>query len=114
MIAASCVDVMCNCYGSHVLRSLLCLCKGVQLDKSEYYFSKSATVLAERLNLKEFPSKKHDAANFQSGFPNLLKLLVSEMLKHARKCIKTLQLNPFSSLVFQACFPIYLVTFFVD
>lgn len=105
VIAANSVDVMCNCHGSHVLRSLLCLCKGVPLDKSRFYLSKSTTVLAERLNSKEFPSKKDDAANFQSGFPNLLNLLVSEMLKHARKCIKALQVDTFSSLVFQACFP---------
>ncbi|KAK7338199.1 hypothetical protein VNO77_18801 [Canavalia gladiata] len=101
VIAAHSVDVMCNCYGSHVLRSLLCLCKGVLSDRSGYYFSKSATVLAERLNLKEYPSKKDDAASFQPGFPNLLKLLVSNMLKHARNFVKTLQVDQFSSLVFQ-------------
>ncbi|XP_019440483.1 PREDICTED: pumilio homolog 23 [Lupinus angustifolius] len=101
VIGANSVDVMCNCHGSHVLRSLLCLCKGVQPQNSGYYFSKSTTVLAERLNLKEIPSKKDDGTNFQSGFPDLLKLLVSEMLKHARKWIKTLQVDQFSSLVFQ-------------
>ncbi|MED6204748.1 hypothetical protein PIB30_011720 [Stylosanthes scabra] len=95
----SSVEVMRNCHGSHVIRTLLCLCKGVPLDKSEYYFSKSTTVLAGRLNLSV--SKKHDATNFQSGFPNLLKLLVLEMLKNAGKSIKTLQVDPFSSLVFQ-------------
>lgn len=105
MIAANSVDVMCNCYGSHVLRSLLCLCKGVQLDKFGYYVSKLATNLAERLNLKTFPSKEDDAASFQPGFPHLLKFLVSEMLKHARKFIKILQVDQFSSLVLQACFP---------
>ncbi|TKY61158.1 Pumilio-like 23 [Spatholobus suberectus] len=101
VIAANSVDVMCNCYGSHVLRTLLCLCRGVPLDKSGYYLSKSTTVLAERLNLKEFPSKKDNATNFQPGFLNLLKSLVSEMLNHAKKCIKTLQVDQFSSLVFQ-------------
>ncbi|XP_047158395.1 pumilio homolog 23 [Vigna umbellata] len=100
VIAANSVDVMCNCYGSHVLRTLLCLCRGVPLDKSGYYLSKSTTLLAERLNSKEF-SKKDDATNFQPGFPNLLKVLVSDMLKHAKKCIKTLQVDQFSSLVFQ-------------
>lgn len=101
VIAANSVDVMCNCYGSHVLRTLLCLCRGVPLDKSGYYLSKSTTVLAERLNSKEFPSKKDDATNFQPGFPNLLKSLVSEMLKQAKKCIRSLQVDQFSSLVFQ-------------
>ncbi|RZC22629.1 Pumilio-like 23 isoform B [Glycine soja] len=101
VIAANSVDVMCNCYGSHVLRTLLCLCRGVPLDKSGYYLSKSTTVLADRLNSKEFSSKKYDATNFQPGFPNLLKSLVSDMLKHAKKCIKILQVDQFSSLVFQ-------------
>ncbi|CAJ1976064.1 unnamed protein product [Sphenostylis stenocarpa] len=100
VIAANSVNVMCDCYGSHVLRTLLCLCRGVPLDKSGYYLSKSNTVLAERLNSKEF-SNKDVATNFQPGFPNLLKLLVSDTLKHAKKCIKTLQVDQFSSLVFQ-------------
>lgn len=100
VIAANSVDVMCNCYGSHVLRTLLCLCRGVPLDKSAYYLSKSTTLLAERLNSKEF-SKKDDETNFEPGFPNLLKVLVSDMLKHAKKRIKTLQVDQFSSLVFQ-------------
>lgn len=95
---------MCNCYGSHVLRTLLCLCRGVPLDKCGYYLSKSTTLLAERLNSKEF-SKKDDATNFLPGFPNLLKVLVSDMLKHAKKYIKTLQVDQFSSLVFQVSFP---------
>ncbi|QCE13394.1 nucleolar protein 9 [Vigna unguiculata] len=100
VIAANSVDVMCNCYGSHVLRTLLCLCRGVPLDKCGYYLSKSTTLLAERLNSKEF-SKKDDATNFQPGFPNLLKVLVSDILKHAKKYIKILQVDQFSSLVFQ-------------
>ena len=95
---------MSNCYGSHVLRSLLCLCKGVQLDKSEYYVSKPATALAERLSSKAFPSKSANITNFQSGFPNLLKFLVSEMLKHTKKHIMTMQVDQYSSLVLQACF----------
>ncbi|GAU46980.1 hypothetical protein TSUD_190170 [Trifolium subterraneum] len=98
VIAANSVDVMCNCYGSHVLRTLLCLCKGVPLDKSGFYLSKSTTALAERLNFKQFSSNKDD---FQSGFPNLLNLLVSEMFNHATKYIKSLQFDQFSSLVFQ-------------
>lgn len=101
--AANSVDVMCNCYGSHVLRSLLCLCKGVHLDKFGHYISRSATILAERLNLKTFTSKEDNATNFQPGFPNLLKFLVSEMLKHGKKIIKALQVDQFSSLVLQAC-----------
>ena len=98
VIAANSLDVMCNCYGSHVLRTLLCLCKGVPLDKSGFYLSKSTTALAERLNFKQFSSNK-DA--FHSGFPNLLNSLVSQMFNHATKYIKSLQLDQFSSLVFQ-------------
>jgi nucleolar protein 9 len=102
-IAANSVDVMCNCHGSHVLRTLLCLCKGVPLDKSGFYLSKSTTALAERLNFKHLSSNIHHD-DFQSGFPNLLNLLVSEMFNHATKYIKSLQLDQFSSLVFQVCF----------
>ncbi|KAL2345982.1 hypothetical protein Fmac_007267 [Flemingia macrophylla] len=101
VVAANSIDLMCNCYGSHVLRTLLCLCRGVPLDKCGHYFSKSTTGLSERFNSKEFPSKENDTTNFQPGFPNLLKLLVSEMLKHAKKCINSLQVDQFSSLVFQ-------------
>lgn len=98
VIAANSLDVMCNCYGSHVLRTLLCLLKGVPLDKSGYYLSKSTTALAERLNFKQFSSNKD---GFLPGFPSLLNSLVSEMFKHSRKWIKDLQLDQFSSLVFQ-------------
>ncbi|XP_045794818.1 pumilio homolog 23 isoform X2 [Trifolium pratense] len=98
VIAANSVDVMCNCYGSHVLRTLICLCKGVPLDKSGFYLSKCTTALAERLNFKHFSSNKDD---FQHGFPNLLNLLVSDIFNHATKYIKFLQLDQFSSLVFQ-------------
>lgn len=105
VIAANSVDVMCNCYGSHVLRTLLCLLKGVPLDKSGYYLSKSTTALAERLNFKQFSSNKD---GFLPGFPSLLNSLVSEMFKHSRKWIKDLQLDQFSSLVFQVCVSPYL------
>lgn len=105
VIAANSVDVMCDCYGSHVLRTLLCLLKGVPLDKSGYYLSKSTTALAERLNFKQFSSNK-DA--FLPGFPNLLNSLVSEMFKLSRKWIKDLQFDQFSSLVFQVCVSPYL------
>jgi nucleolar protein 9 len=106
VIAANSVDVMCNCHGSHVLRTLLCLCKGVPLDKSGFYLSKSTTALAERLNFKHHSSSNIHDDDFHSGFPNLLNLLVSEMFNHATKYIKSLQLDQFSSLVFQVCFQI--------
>lgn len=102
VVAASSVDLMCNCYGSHVLRSLLCLCKGVQPDKCEQYVSKSATNVADRLNLKPFPSKGDHPAQFHPGFPDLLKSLVSEILKAVKEFSKILLVDQFSSLVLQA------------
>ncbi|KAK4269006.1 hypothetical protein QN277_022216 [Acacia crassicarpa] len=101
VVAANSVDLMCNCYGSHVLRSLLCLCKGVQPDKREHYVSKSATNVADRLNLKTFPSKEDHPAPFHPGFPDLLKALVSEILKHVKEFSKTPLVDQFSSLVLQ-------------
>ncbi|CAK9144687.1 unnamed protein product [Ilex paraguariensis] len=95
------VDVMCDCYGSHVLRSLLCLCKGVPLDASEFHGTKASTVLAERLNFRPSFLDKNSAQHFQHGYPNLLKFLVSEMLNTSRKDIATLQVDQYSSLVLQ-------------
>ena len=81
---------MCNCYGSHVLRSLLSLCKGVPMNSSKLQVTKSSTVLAERLN-------------FKASRLDLLKFLVSGMLNCSWEVIKTLQIDQYSSLVFQAC-----------
>ncbi|GAB4849982.1 hypothetical protein Ancab_029281 [Ancistrocladus abbreviatus] len=94
------VDVMCNCYGSHVLRSLLCLCKGVPLD-SEFHAAKSSTVLVRRLNLKEGRSPANDLTRVHLGFPDLLKSIVSEMLKCSETDIAILQVDQYSSLVLQ-------------
>ncbi|XP_015583622.2 pumilio homolog 23 [Ricinus communis] len=101
VIVANPVDMMCNRYGSHVFRSLLCLCGGVPLDSQEFHGTKQSTILAERLNLKETWIGGNDSACCQQAFPNLLKFLVSEMLKSANKDIKTLQVDPYSSLVLQ-------------
>lgn len=96
------VDLMCSCYGSHVLRSLLCVCKGVKID-SDFHVTKSSTVLAERLNFRASRIDR-DYSHLQQGFPDLLKFLVSGMIKRTRKEIKTLQVDQFGSLVLQACF----------
>ncbi|XP_057980901.1 pumilio homolog 23 [Malania oleifera] len=101
VIAVNPVDVICNCYGSHVVRSLLCLCKGAPVDSTEFHFTNSSTVLAQRLNLKASQLDGNESSHLQLGFPDLLKFLVLEMLKHARKDIRTLQVNQFSSLVLQ-------------
>lgn len=98
------VEVMCNCQGSHVLRSLLCLCRGVQLDSTEFHSKKSSSVLAERLNFRPSRADGNESREFEHAFPDLLKFLISEMLNAGRKEIATLQVNQFSSLVLQACF----------
>ncbi|KAJ0007248.1 hypothetical protein Pint_29456 [Pistacia integerrima] len=103
VIVSNAVDVMCNCYGSHVLRSLFCLCKGVPLDSSEFHRAKPSAVLAERLNLNAFQSSGNDLPHPHPLFPDLLKLLISGILKCSKKDIKTLQTDQYSSLVLQAC-----------
>ncbi|XP_004235524.1 pumilio homolog 23 isoform X1 [Solanum lycopersicum] len=92
------VDIMCNCHGSHVLRSLLCLFKGVPLE--EFHSTKSSVGLAERLNLKA-PHAKNVSLQPVQIFPSLLKKFVSEMLNTASEDISKLQMNQYSSLVLQ-------------
>lgn len=103
MIVVNPVDLMCDCYGSHVLRSLLCLCKGVPLDSSEFHGGKSSKVLAERFNFKVSEFHGNDSQHLEQGFPDLLKFLVSGMVNCTREDIKTLQVDQYSSLVLQAC-----------
>lgn len=95
------VQMMCNCHGSHVLRSLLCLCKGVPLDSPEFHATKSSIVLAERLNFRHSQSDIKDPQFLQPGFPDLLVFLVSEMLRCSKRDISILQADQFSSLVLQ-------------
>lgn len=95
------VDVMTNCHGSHVLRSLLCLCKGVPLDSSDFHSKKSSAVLAQRLNFKSSRSDGNGYHGLQMGFPDMLKFLVSEILKAAKKDIEILQVDQYGSLVLQ-------------
>ncbi|XVF86992.1 hypothetical protein PTKIN_Ptkin18bG0084900 [Pterospermum kingtungense] len=95
------LDLMCDCYGSHVLRSLLCLCKGVPLDSSEFHGAKPSKVLAERFNFKVSELHGNDSLHLEQGFPDLLKFLVSGMVNCAREDIKTLQVDQYSSLVLQ-------------
>lgn len=95
------VDVMCNCYGSHVLRSLLCLCKGLAIDSSEFHATKSSVVLADRLNFKASRSDVNGLQHLHEGFPDLLKLLVLNMLNCSREDILMLQVDQYGSLVLQ-------------
>ena len=103
MIVVNPVDVMCSRYGSHVLRSLLCFCKGVPLDSSEdFHVTKSSTLLAERLSSSlPQPSVDH-FRHLNQGLPDLLKYLVEGLLKHAKEDIAALRVNMYSSLVMQA------------
>lgn len=102
MIVGNPLDMMCNCYGSHVLRSLLCLCRGVPLDSSEIHATKSSVLLAERLSVKMSQPKDNNLQHLQPRFPELLKFLVSGMVDTMQKDMATLQANQYSSLVLQA------------
>ncbi|KAL3720718.1 hypothetical protein ACJRO7_005517 [Eucalyptus globulus] len=93
-------DLMYNCYGSHVLRRLLCLCKGVSLDSAEFQGTKSSTNVAERLNLKTSRPNEHAQLNLGHGFPGLLKDLVTGMLNCTAND-KNLLVDRFGSLVLQ-------------
>lgn len=97
------VDIMCNCHGSHVLRRLLCLCKGVPIDSLEFHSTNPSHVLAERLNLRSSQIDGHESEQ-NPPFPDQLKFLVSEMLNPSRADIAVLQANQYSSLVLQVCF----------
>ncbi|KAL3528538.1 hypothetical protein ACH5RR_007860 [Cinchona calisaya] len=101
MIVVNPVDIMCNCYGSHVLRSLLCLCRGVPLDSSEFHSTKSSSMLAERLNSRVSQRGDNNVGNLQQRFPELLQFLASEMLNSGRKDMAVLRVNQYSSLVLQ-------------
>ncbi|KAG4199356.1 hypothetical protein ERO13_A05G141800v2 [Gossypium hirsutum] len=101
VIVVNPLDLICNCYGSHVLRSLLCLCKGVPLDSPEFHGAKRSKVLAERLNLKVSHLDGNDSQHLQQGFPSLLKFLVSGMMNCTKEDMKTLQVDQYSSLVLQ-------------
>ncbi|WOL02670.1 hypothetical protein Cni_G11389 [Canna indica] len=102
VVIADVTRVMCSSYGSHVLRSLLCLCKGVPLDSlEEFHVTKRQGTLAERLNSKPVRSGGSNFKNFQDGFPLTFKFLVSEMLNQAKNEVKTLRVNKYSSFVLQ-------------
>ncbi|KAF6148851.1 hypothetical protein GIB67_014222 [Kingdonia uniflora] len=95
---------MCDRYGSHVLRSLLCICKGLPLDSSEeHHVTKSFTVLAERFNIKAPQFDGSNPPQLQHDFPDLLKFLVTEMLKYVKQDIVSVLFDQYSSLVLQTC-----------
>lgn len=95
------IEMMYNCYGSHVLRTLLCLCKGVSLDSPEFHKTKSSTILAQLLNSRPEQLERKDSQHLQPGFPDQLKFLVSGMLNCSREDILSLQTDQYGSLVLQ-------------
>lgn len=98
------LDMLCNCYGSHVLRRLLCLCKGVFLDSAELHGSKSSKALAKRMNLKMFHLNENCSQIPHQGFPDVFKYLLSGLLNCSREDIKYLQVDQYCSLVLQVCY----------
>lgn len=107
VIVASPVDMMCNCYGSHVFRSLLCLCGGVPLDSPVFHRAKPSMILAERLNLSISSAPGNNLSHHHQGFPGLLKFLVSGMLNCSEEDVKYLLVDRYSSLVFQTALKLF-------
>ncbi|KAL1214456.1 Pumilio-like protein 23 [Cardamine amara subsp. amara] len=99
------LDMLCNCYGSHVLRRLLCLCKGVSLDSPELHGAKSSKALAKRMNLKmshfDENENENDLQIPHQGFPDVFKNLLSGLLNCSREDMKYLQVDQYCSLVLQ-------------
>lgn len=102
VIAVDAVTVMSSCYGSHVLRTLLCLCKGVPSDSlQDFHTTKRSSVLAERLSCGTNQSSRHVPKNFENGFSGMFRSFVREMLHNAKADIATLRVDKNSSLVLQ-------------
>ncbi|KAL0701556.1 hypothetical protein Bca4012_057678 [Brassica carinata] len=95
------LDMICNCYGSHVLRALLSLCKGVSIDPPEVRGAKSSKALAKRLNLKMSPLDESSLQFSHQGFPDVFSYLLSGILNCSREDMKYLQVDQYSSLVLQ-------------
>lgn len=110
VIAADATNVMCSCYGSHVLRTLLCLCKGVPLDSlQDFHTTKRSAVLAERLSGGSSRPGDQNLTSFEHGFPDMFKTFVRQMLQNAKNDISTLLTEKNSSLVLQvgvSCSPL--------
>uniref|UniRef100_A0A0D3HD75 PUM-HD domain-containing protein n=1 Tax=Oryza barthii TaxID=65489 RepID=A0A0D3HD75_9ORYZ len=102
VIAGDAANVMSSCYGSHVLRTLLCLCKGVPLQSlQDFHTTKRSAVLAERLSCGSTRSGGSDPKNQGCGFSDIFKSFVREMLQNAKDDIASLETDKNSSLVLQ-------------
>ncbi|KAK8952145.1 hypothetical protein KSP39_PZI003218 [Platanthera zijinensis] len=103
VVGADVVNIMCSSYGSHVLRSLLCLCKGVPLDALEgFHVTKPSTILADRLSCVPAQPGLTDLRNIQNSFPETFNFLVQEILNHAKDEISCLRVEKYSSFVLQS------------
>ncbi|KAF3776392.1 Pumilio-like protein 23 [Nymphaea thermarum] len=101
-VAAVSGHIMLSSYGSHVFRSLLCLCKGTNLNDSEkIHVLKHTSSLAERLSVKSVRLAGNYPTQDRQGFPELFKCLIGGILEYARDNIADLQVSSYSSLVLQ-------------
>ncbi|XP_049934410.1 pumilio homolog 23 isoform X2 [Nymphaea colorata] len=101
-VAAVSGRIMLSSYGSHVFRSLLCVCKGTKLDDSEkIHVLKRTSSLAERLSVKSVRLAGNYLTQDRQGFPELFKCLIGGILGYARDNIADLQVSSYSSLVLQ-------------
>ncbi|KAK9132516.1 hypothetical protein Scep_012044 [Stephania cephalantha] len=95
-VVANALDLMCSCYGSHVLRSLLCVCKGVSVDALEdFHTTKKSATLVKRLMGGPIVCSVSQMDMEQSNF-NTLKLLGNCMLYHLMEK-KTFHVNQLKS-----------------
>lgn len=102
VVAADATNVMCSCHGSHVLRTLLCLCKGVPLDSlQDFHTTKRSAVLAERLSCGVNRSGGQNPTTFEHGFSDMFKSFVRQMLQNTKDDISMLLTEKNSSLVLQ-------------
>ncbi|KAK9150888.1 hypothetical protein Syun_009197 [Stephania yunnanensis] len=94
---ANALDLMCSCYGSHVLRSLLCVCKGVSVDALEdFHTTKKSATLVKRLKLLKFLIVEM-LKNFQRGHDKQLHALVMGWVSNCKKGEEFFQTNIITS-----------------
>ncbi|KAJ0987455.1 hypothetical protein J5N97_005811 [Dioscorea zingiberensis] len=102
VVARNSINLMSSTYGSHVLRTLLCLCKGVPFDLlDQFHVSKPSVVLAERLNSDSTQQIGKYHENSQHGFESVFKIFIMEILNHAKDEMKNLMYDKCSSFVWQ-------------
>eukprot|EP01018_Ginkgo_biloba_P005258 Gb_32744 [translate_table: standard] len=103
-VAENALDVMCSPYGSHVLRSLLCLCNGTLLESlDKFHASNPASTLSGRLSGFPFHlSRRQSGQAPVQAFPNLLKFSVSKILECCREHIAVMRADTAAGLVLQA------------